>query len=188
MELKKVNKVVSKGYAKKDEISKKELKKFTPVKWLTASSIGLVTLLYTSPKNSIHKIGVVFGCISIAEPDYNYTILYHITNSIMDVFYYASWIIGIVFVLLLGRYIIKKKNYNEEKKKSNNKYLKVLATILIVCIIITSILIIVLKLDISAFYTNGIKQNLNDSYTNTDGLRYWEAIPESLEPVSKSIN
>ena len=60
MELKKVNAIVSKGYAKKDEISKKEVRKFTPTKWLTASAAGLVTLLYTSHKNSIHKIGIVF--------------------------------------------------------------------------------------------------------------------------------
>lgn len=171
MELKKVNAVVSKGYAKKDEISKKEVRKFTPTKWLTASAAGLVTLLYTSPKNSIHKIGIVFGCISIAgEETNNYTSFWHITNSIMDVFYYASWILGVAFVLLLGNHMINKKKYDEDKRLKSIKNIKILATILIVCIIITALLVIFLKLDLDIFYekTKGIvTNNLTDSLKAT---------------------
>lgn len=171
MELKKVNEVGAKGYAKKDEISKKEVKKFTPTKWLTASATGLVTLLYTSPKNSIHKIGIVFGCISIAgEETNNYTSFWHITNSIMDVFYYASWILGVAFVLLLGNHMVNKKKYDEDKRLKSIKNIKILATIFIVCVIITVLLVIFLKLDLDIFYeqTNGVvTNNLTDSLKAT---------------------
>ena len=77
MELKKVSNYTKKEYAKKEEITKKELKNNTPVKWITASALGLTTLIYNSPKSSIHRIGVVFGCIEIAH-NYNYTSTFHV--------------------------------------------------------------------------------------------------------------
>ena len=153
MELKKVNKVVSKGYAKKDEISKKEIKKFTPAKWIAASAAGIVTLLYTSPKNSIHKIGIVFGCISMkVEKTHNYTSFWNITNSVMDVFYYASWILGVALVLLLGNHIFNRKKYDKDRRMKSIKNIKILVTMLIVSIIITALLVIFLKLDLNIFY------------------------------------
>lgn len=173
--------MLRKRYAKKNEISKREIKKYTPTKWITASAMGIVTLLYTSPKNSIRKIGVVFGCIEIAQPGYNYTELYYATNSIMDIFYYVSWILGIVFAFLLGRYVFLKHNYDDEKKKSSVNYLKKIGIILMVCIIITVTLVITLKLDIKAFYTNGIKQELHNNYLETDGVESLESMPKSID-------
>lgn len=147
MQLKRVDEEVSKRYAKKDEILRKEVKKFTPTKWLVASSAGLVTLLYTSPSNSIHKIGIVFGCIEIAEPGYNYSIQWNITNSIMDVFYYASWILGVAFIFMLGRHMINKKKYEEDKRLKSVKHIKILTIIFIISVIITASLVFVLNLD-----------------------------------------
>ena len=175
MELKRVSEVTSKEYAKKDEISKRKIKQFTPVKWLSASAAGIVTLLYTSPRNSIHKIGVVFGCISIEGAEsYNYSSLWHVTNSVMDVFYYLSWILGVAFVFILGHHMINKKNYDEEKRLKSVKRIKIFATILIISIIITALLVVFLKLDISAFYTNGVKEltnsNPTDSMLKTNGF------------------
>ena len=64
MEFKKVTGNASREYAKVDEITKKELKSAIPKKWIVASGAGVVTLLYSSPKFSPLKIGVVFGCMS----------------------------------------------------------------------------------------------------------------------------
>ena len=69
MELRKVNDNYTRKYAKNDEITKEELKKFTPKKWLTASAIGLATIFYTSPKDSPLRIGVVFGCVSLNDEE-----------------------------------------------------------------------------------------------------------------------
>ena len=88
----------------------------------------------------------------------------------MDVFYYASWILGVAFVLLLGNHMINKKKYDEDKRLKSIKNIKILATILIVCIIITTLLVIFLKLDLDIFYekTKGIvTNNLTDSLKAT---------------------
>ena len=88
----------------------------------------------------------------------------------MDVFYYASWILGVALVLLLGSHMINKKKYDEDKRLKSIKHIKILATILIVCIIITALLVIFLKLDLDIFYikTSGVvTNNLTDSLKAT---------------------
>lgn len=150
MELKKVNAIASKGYAKKDKISKKEVKKYTPTKWIVASATGLVTLLYTSPKNSIHRIGIVFGCISESqETDGISNVFWNITNGIKDVFFYTSWILTTVLILLFGKYMIhtinRNRNGEEEKKFKTLKNIKKVEVFLFVCIIITIVFDIFLE-------------------------------------------
>lgn len=159
MELKKVNQETSRMYAKKDEITNKEMKKFTPSKWLTASAAGLVTLMYSSPSGSAHKIGVVFGCIEIGGGiTYNYSTTWYTINNIMDAFYYLSWVLGVSFVLFFIHHIIKEKKYDESQRIKSVKHIKIVATLLIFSIIVTSVLVYMLKLDISIFYLNGIKK------------------------------
>ena len=157
MELKKVTTETTKNYAKKEEITKKDLKKFTPYKWIVAASSGIVTLFYTSPKRSIHQIGVVFGCIEIAR-NYNYTPLFHTLNSIMDVLYYGAWIFGISFVLslLIGIFGIK----DEEKDKKMQKIIKTMLILGIILGVLTGILVLILKQDIPAFFEGGVKQEI----------------------------
>lgn len=157
MELKRVKEVELKGYAKKDEISRKELKKFTPTKWIVASTAGLVTLFYTSPKNGIQKIGVVFGCVSI-----NYPML--ITNSIMNIFGFASGGFGIFFIAMIINFLVNKKKYDEDKKVKAEKHLKILATILIALILVTIISFV------ASNVISNIETNQPSSLKTTDGV------------------
>ena len=157
MELKKVSNKTVKNYAKIEQITKKELKKATPHKWIVAAAAGIVTLFYTSPKRSIHQIGVVFGCIEIAH-NYNYTPLFNSLNGIMDIFYYGTWILGISFVLSLLIGIFRKED--EEKHKKMSKILKYLLIMGIISAIITGILVFILKQDIPAFFEGGVKKDL----------------------------
>ncbi len=178
MELKKVSSVEVKRYAKKNEISKKEMKKFTPQKWLLASATGIVTLMYASPKNSIHQIGVVFGCIQMMDPGEVYhTAIWKITNSAMELFYGMAWVLGITFIGFFIEYIINVKKYEEEEKRKTKavKTIKIIATILIACIIITSILDFLLKMDLDIFHfntTNGVEMTNSEDFNNeiTDNL------------------
>ncbi len=157
MELKKVTTETTQNYAKKEEITKKDLKKFTPYKWIVAASAGIVTLFYTSPKRSIHQIGVVFGCIEIAH-NYNYTPLFHALNGAMDVLYYGTWIFGVGFVLslLIGIFGIK----DEEKNKKMQKVIKTMLIIGVILGVLTGILVFVLKQDLPAFFEGGVKKDL----------------------------
>lgn len=180
MELKRVNENISKNYAKKDEISRNEVKKATPMKWIVASSAGLVTLLYTSPKTSIHKIGVVIGCIAI-EAEYNYSSLWYTLNTTMDVFYYMSWIWGVAFVLGLIIYKIKQKKFDENRRLKAVENLKILLGIFVTSLVITGALVVFLKMDINAFYTNGKKEVMNSvTKDKTDALS-WDIETDGVE-------
>ena len=132
MELKKVNQETNKNYAKKNEISKGEIKNYIPSKWLIASTTGLVSLLYTNARSSIHKIGVVIGCISM-ETDSASTM----QKLIYSFFDFASWGIGITFIVMLIRHFIKRKKFDENTRLKSAKLLKILGIILTIFIIIT---------------------------------------------------
>ncbi|MGN1331057.1 MAG: hypothetical protein ACI4VN_07000 [Clostridia bacterium] len=152
MELKKVTTQTNKNYAKKENITKKELKSATPNKWIVAASAGIVTLFYTSPKTSIYQIGVVFGCMEMN----NYTPLYDTLDTAMNFFYYTTRIAGISFLLTLivGIFIIR----DDKKNKKVVKMVKCLLLITLILAIITEILVLILELDIPAFYVGGVKQ------------------------------
>jgi amino acid transporter len=165
MELKKVNNVISKGYAKKDEISKKEIKKFIPSKWIAASSAGLVTLFYTSPKNGLQKIGIVFGCVSINYP-------MRITSSIANIFGVVSGGLGIFLMASIIDYFIHRKKYDEDKKTKEVKYLKIMATTLATLIAITIMF-------------GAISYMISNSEKNQDqSLLKYDATSGTLDPAS----
>ncbi len=119
MELKRVMDNEEKGYAKKNEINKKELKKFVPAKWIIASSTGIVTLLYSSPKNSIHKIGVVFGCSYIITEEEGNSITY---RYIIPALSYLSCILFIAFIISLLYYFVNRKKLDKEKRKKTERF------------------------------------------------------------------
>ncbi len=165
MELKKVNSPAIRNYAKKEEVSKKDLKKATPHKWIVAASTGIITLFYASPKRSIYHIGVIFGCIEIAK-EYNYTPLFHTLNSIMDVFYYATlvFVFGFFISLILKLF---NNNSDENKKKKIDNALKSFLIIGLVFLVLTIVLVFILKQDIPAFFEGGIKQDISVFSPNT---------------------
>ena len=150
MELKKVNEVSPRAYAKKNDITREEVKKFTPEKWIVASAVGLVTLMYTSPDWSIHKIGVVFGCISIETVD-NVSDIYAIMEWIYTGFLIGSFSLFIVFLLLALKNLIMLGKYSESKKERNRKKMKYLLIFLAAFVIITLGLHILLKLDLDIY-------------------------------------
>ena len=162
MELKRVSNYSNKEYAKKEEITKKELKNNTPVKWITASALGLATLLYTSPKSSIHKIGVVFGCIEIEE-NFNYSSTFHILNNIFDVVYYVGIASGIAMVLslIIGIFFLGK---NTEKQEKITKLTKIFLGVFIAALVIGIIMYLFLQSDAPILYENGVKKSLGYSF------------------------
>ena len=172
MELRKVVGQDVKEYAKKESITKTQLKKVTPNKWIAASAAGLVTLLYTSPKNSINKIGVVIGCVSLAVGEItNYTSTFKVLNTTMDIFYYISWFLGILFVVFFVHHNRNEKKYSDEERKKSIQNVKTIGIVLIFCAIITSLLIVIIKQDVPAFYEGG-KPNYvyKSTYTSTDSI------------------
>ena len=98
MELKKREEAVKKEYAKKDEISTKELKKFTPHKWVVASALGITSLFYANPNSIFGSIGVVFGCIEI-QPS-NYSNLWHGLNFVSNLCGCAALFIGLIAIII----------------------------------------------------------------------------------------
>lgn len=158
MELKRVSNYTNKEYAKKEEITKKELKNNTPAKWITASALGLATLLYTSPKSSIHKIGVVFGCIEI-EQNYNYSGTFHVINGIFDGIYYLGIASGIAMVLsiIIGVFFLGK---NEERQEKITKLTKLLLKVFIACIVVGVLVWILLESDLPILYEGGVKTEI----------------------------
>lgn len=85
MELKKVEKQEAKNYAKKKEVTEKEMKQAVPKKWVAASALGMATLMYTASSVGERKLGVVFGCL----PDMlilNHTPLWHALDNIHTFF------------------------------------------------------------------------------------------------------
>ena len=158
MELKRVSNYTNKEYAKKEEITKKELKNNTPAKWITASALGLATLLYTSPKSSIHKIGVVFGCIEI-EQNYNYSGTFNVLNGIFDGIYYLGIASGIAMVLsiIIGVFFLGK---NEERQEKVTKLTKLLLKVFIACIVVGVLVWILLESDLPILYEGGVKTEI----------------------------
>lgn len=143
MELKKVNEVSPRAYAKKNDITREEVKKFTPEKWIVASAVGLVTLMYTSPDWSIHKIGVVFGCRTI-ETDGSF--------GIMD-FFYNGFLIGtisiaIAFFWISIKNLIMWRKYSESKKERNKKKMKYLLVFFAVFLLISLVLYFLSNMDL----------------------------------------
>ena len=143
MELKKVNEVSPRAYAKKNDITREEVKKFTPEKWIVASAVGLVTLMYTSPDWSIHKIGVVFGCRTI-ETDGSF--------GIMD-FFYDGFLIGtisiaIAFFWISIKNLIMWRKYSESKKERNKKKMKYLLVFFAVFLLISLVLYFLSNMDL----------------------------------------
>ena len=132
MELKKVNQEIARNYAKKNEISKKEIKMYTPEKWIVDSSTGLVTLLYTNARNSIHKIGVVIGCMTLNEPTVP------VYQKLIYLFFdFASWILGITFIFMFFRHIFKSQKYDEDTRLKSVKRIKVIGIFLAIFVVIT---------------------------------------------------
>ena len=158
MELKRVSNYTNKEYAKKEEITKKELKNNTPAKWITASALGLATLLYTSPKSSIHKIGVVFGCIKI-EQNYNYSGTFNVLNGIFDGIYYLGIASGIAMVLsiIIGVFFLGK---NEERQEKVTKLTKLSLKVFIACIVVGVLMWILLQSDLPILYEGGVKTEI----------------------------
>lgn len=157
MELKKVSNQINKNYAKKEQVTKKDLRKSVPQKWIVAASAGLVTLFFKTSEKSIYQIGVVFGCIEIKE-DYNYSSLFNTLNGIMDFFYYATIVVLISsFISIFIGFLTK----DPEKQKKIANVSKFLCIAFIVLLIITAVLVVVLKMDISAFYEGGVKKVVN---------------------------
>jgi len=173
MELKKVVNQEKKDYAKKGEVSKKELKSFVPNKWVVASAAGLTVLFYSSPRFSINSIGVVIGCISIIQPGtviVNLTPIHKILDTINSFSAYMATLSGIVFVAFAISYgffkISKKdKNLDETTKKDNIKTLKVLGIIFIILLIVTFGTAMILETDNPVFYEGGVpKYNEGNMY------------------------
>ncbi len=146
MELKKIIDEEEKGYAKKDEITKKEMKKFTPKKWITASVAGLVTLLYASPKNGIQKIGVVFGCVSLDEV--KHSDLWYASNRAIGVSTFATAFFIITFIVLLIYHAINKKKFTEKEREESIRSLRIFKICCIVCVVIYIILSFIISLDL----------------------------------------
>ena len=148
MELKKRDEVIKREYAQKDEISKNEVKKFTPKKWLIASSLGVVTLFYANPNGIFGSIGVVFGCIDTsASATYELTNLGNILNSISNI----SGIVAIFLFLVaaLDNYILNKKIKeinilnDDEEKKAKQETIENIRKIIGVMIIIGAVFLII---------------------------------------------
>ena len=157
MELKSVSKASTRNYAKKEDVSKKDLKASTPQKWIVAASTGIVTLFYSSSNKSLNQVGVVFGCIKMIE-HYNYTSLYYTINHFMDIFYYGTWIFGVSFILSLTIGILKLNKENEKSHKRRAAIVKYTLIITLILAGLTGILVFILSQDIPAFYENGVKK------------------------------
>ncbi len=135
MELKKREIINEREYAKKNEVSKSEVKNTIPKKWLVASSIGIVTLLYSNPNSIFGHIGVVFGCISYGNV--NYTPLGQFLNTLSNfcgVISVACFVLCVVALCIYTIYAIKSrgitdkelKEKNEKNKKKAEKYMSIL--------------------------------------------------------------
>ena len=147
MELKKVNEVSPRAYAKKNDITREEVKKFTPEKWIVASAVGLVTLMYTSPNWSIHKIGVVFGCRSIESESSSFSIIELFYNG----FLIGTISIAISFFLMSIKNLIMWRKYSESKKERNKKKMKYLLIFFVFFLMISLILYFFSNMDLQIY-------------------------------------
>ena len=140
MELKKRERIETRDYAKRGEVSKSVLKSTTPKKWLVASAMGIATLFYANPRSMFGSIGVVFGCVSTAV----FTPLGENLNALSTIGLFVS-VLSFVTVFLIGgisiiRTIgINKKNDEEKENvkklsKSDSKLMVIFAIIGLICI------------------------------------------------------
>ena len=146
MELKKVNEVSPRAYAKKNDITRKEVKESTPEKWIVASALGLVTLMYTSPDWSIHKIGVVFGCKTI-ETDSG-TELFNFMDLFYNIFLIGTFSIAIAFFLMSIKNLIMWRKYSESKRERNKKKMQYLLVFFAVFLLISLVLYFLSNIDL----------------------------------------
>ena len=146
MELKKVNEVSPRAYAKKNDITRKEVKESTPEKWIVASALGLVTLMYTSPDWSIHKIGVVFGCRTI-ETDSG-TELFNFMDLFYNIFLIGTISIAIAFFLISIKNLIMWRKYSESKRERNRKKMRYLLVFFAVFFLISVFLKISINMEL----------------------------------------
>ncbi len=127
MELKKRDIINEREYAKKNEVSKNEVKNTIPKKWLVASSIGIVTLLYSNPSSIFGHIGVVFGCIKSVTVNYSQT--WHAWNTFSNLLPFISYGTTCAFILVLTAFLISffieyfKKDFDKKVFLTNNKIL-----------------------------------------------------------------
>ena len=163
MELKKKEIIKERQYAKKGEISKNELKKNSPQKWLIASSLGIVSLFYSNPKSVFGTIGVVFGCIELEAT--NTTPLFNTINNISEaiakmtvIMFYVSAIMCFIFMIDYVVLTIKKVPKEDKEKSVKNWKKLILIMILIVVLLLCVHLFLdngILELNIPAFYEGG---------------------------------
>lgn len=176
MELKKVEKQEIKGYAKKNEITEKEMKKAVPKKWVAASALGIATLLFSGSSSGLSRIGVVFGCIPTEV--INHTQLWHILDNIHTVFYYFTQLSFIYILYCIINHALKKKENSEENKQK--KVLQDAWKIALVIILITLLFSIFLSLDFSFFYEGGIRVEGYSGFAN--GI-----VREGNRPILKTL-
>ncbi len=162
MELKAVTEEQEKKYAKKDEISKKMLKAMTPEKWILASSLGIVTLFYSSSNISVSKIGIVVGCIELVS-DRPFNTLGTVLNYGMDIFYYLTIVLGLSFVVKCIHHFVKKSKYDENDKIKSRKTMKKLAAFFVICMLVTIGLAILLSSNLEFLHEKPAEKNMTDS-------------------------
>ncbi len=172
MELKKKEISKERQYAKKGEVSKSELKKNSPKKWLVASSLGIASLFYSNPKSIFGTIGVVFGCIEIQAS--NTTIVYDILNTISNCCYpirTVTFPLGILLCLVyFVDYIVSvkfKKVDPLEFRKKNKKFFNIVLILFLItiCAAIINVLLdnVILELELPIFYKGGVPEYIRQT-------------------------
>lgn len=121
MELRKVEKKVECKYAKRNDISKSDLKKFVPNKWMKIGLMSTFFATYSSLKEGIIKIGIVIGCVEL--PSEGDTILTEKGKGINTIENFLIMISGIIFL----KFLIDIINYfvwRKKAKESDEDYIK----------------------------------------------------------------
>ena len=121
MELRKVEKNVECKYAKRKDISKRDLKKFVPNKWMKIGLMSTFFATYSSLKEGIIKIGIVIGCVEL--PSEGNTILTEkgkAINSIENILIVITGIVFIKFFIDIINYLVWRK----KAKESDEDYIK----------------------------------------------------------------
>ena len=121
MELRKVEKKVECKYAKRNDISKSDLKKFVPNKWMKIGLMSTFFATYSSLKEGIIKIGIVIGCVEL--PSEGDTILTEKGKGINTIENFLIMISGIIFLKFLID-IINYLVWRKKAKESDEDYIK----------------------------------------------------------------